>query len=149
MRPNIRFGPAFARSLNDMQAELGRLMEEAAAAFGPMGLGSIPVDVNETADGLVVEAELAGVSPEDLEVTIDGDMLHLAGTRRLSRKEQPKLSERRGGRVERSLRLPFAPEPDRVEARYEHGLLRLFAPRPDGLRGVRVNVSTGPSAAPS
>lgn len=143
VRPNIRFGPAFARSFSDMQSEFGRLVEEAAAAFGAMGASGIPVDLTETPQGLYIEAELAGVAPEDLDVAIDGDQLQIQAMRRPLRKEAPRTGERRSGALERTVRLPFAPDPERVEARYEHGLLSLFAPKPDGLRGVRVNVTPG------
>lgn len=142
MRPRIRFGPAFARSMNELQAELSRLADEAAAAFSAMGGASILIDLTETREGVHVDADLAGVRPEDLDVAIEGDMLHLHAERRSLRTEPPRQSERRTGALARSLKLPFAPEPDKVEARFENGVLSLFLPRTDGVRGVRVAVRT-------
>lgn len=140
MRPRIRFGPAFARSMSELQTELSRLAEEAAAALGAVGGGTIPVDVTETREGVHIDAEFAGVHRDDLDVAIEGDMLHLHAQRRPVRAEAPRLAERRSGAVTRSLKLPFAPAPDQAQARYENGLLSLFLPRPEGVRGVRVEV---------
>lgn len=125
-------------------SELGRLAEEAAATIGSIAGPAIPLDLTETPDGLFVDLELPGVLAEDLEVSIDGDVLHVQAQRRSLRKESPRPSERRTGSLQRSVRLPFAPQPDRVEARFEHGVLSLFAPKSDTLRGVRVNVASGP-----
>lgn len=142
VRPTIRFGPTLARSLSEMQAELSRLMEEAASGFSAF-TNAVALDLTETSEGVFIDAEMPGVAPADLEVNIDGDLLHLRGERRALRKEAPKAAERRSGKLERTIRLPFAPEPERVEARFEHGLLTLFAPRPDAARGVRVDIKIG------
>lgn len=140
MRPRIRFGPAFAQSMSELQSELSRLAEEAAAALGGAGGAAIPIDLTETREGLHLDAELAGVHRDDLDVAIEDDVLHLHAERRPVRPQAPRQPERRTGPLARSIKLPFAPAPDQVQARYENGLLSLFLPRPEGVRGVRVEV---------
>jgi HSP20 family protein len=112
------------------------------------------LDVYE-GDGLIeMTAELPGVADSDIEVSLDGDILTISGEKR-DRHEGKKVhfAERSYGGFRRSIQLPFAPEPDRMEASSENGVLTISFPRvePDqthripvrGARGVEREESGG------
>jgi HSP20 family protein len=89
-------------------------------------------DVYETADAITVTVEVAGIDPEAVEVTIFEDAVVVEGQRRL-----PPIggagvyhaAEIRQGRFRLELALPAAIDGERVEARYERGLLLLVIPK--------------------
>ena len=84
------------------------------------------VDVFETAEEVVVRAELAGVSSQDLRVTVDGSEVRLYGVRAphegapVQRLHQMEIA---CGPFERRVRIPVAFDRTRVTARLEHGVL--------------------------
>jgi HSP20 family protein len=90
------------------------------------------MDVSETADELRISAELPGVPREDVEITLDGDVLTIRGEKRFERKEEKEnfhFMERSYGSFHRSLRLPFAVKPDDVQATYDNGVLSIVLPK--------------------
>ena len=91
------------------------------------------VDVASGADGLIVVAQVPGVAPDDIELTVVGDVLTLKGNRPDTQPTGNGQSfhrrERELGRFVRTLQLPYAVEADRVQARFKHGLLRIELPR--------------------
>jgi HSP20 family protein len=79
-----------------------------------------------------VTAELPGVSEGDLEVTLDDDILTIAGEKRQEEEVDEggmRLVERAFGRFRRAIQLPFAPDPSRVEAQFKDGVLTITAPK--------------------
>jgi HSP20 family protein len=88
------------------------------------------LDVYE-GDGVIeMTAELPGVAESDIEVSLEGDILTISGEKR-DRHEGKKVhfAERSYGGFQRSIQLPFAPEPDRMEANSENGVLTISFPR--------------------
>ena len=84
------------------------------------------VDVREKADGYVLQVELPGLSPEQVELTLDGETLTLKGEKQQVAKQEGEtvhLGERLFGTFERTFRFGAPVDPDAVEARFEHGLL--------------------------
>ena len=96
--------------------------------------GDLQVDIFETEDRLVLEAEMPGITREDINLDVKGRLLTLAYERK-SREEvhegRRHRSERRYGKFSRSFRLGFAIDPEKVAARYENGVLRLEIPKPE------------------
>ncbi len=83
-------------------------------------------------EGVRVTAELPGVLPEDIEVTVDSDTLTISGNR--SSEELPddaKLirRERRLGEFSRSIELPFHADADNISAQFNNGVLEINIPR--------------------
>jgi HSP20 family protein len=86
--------------------------------------------VNE--DGLIVSAELSGVDPEEIDISVVGDTLTLNGTRNgedLPDGAEYYRRERGHGEFTRSLNLPFKVDVDGVEASFVNGILKLELPR--------------------
>jgi HSP20 family protein len=92
----------------------------------------MPLDVIDTADALLLEAALPGVRPEDVDISVLGDVLTVtAGSDEESSAAdgEYQVREVRRGRVSRSVSLPSGLRPDEASATFEHGLLRLSIPR--------------------
>ncbi len=101
-------------------------------------------DLFETAAGLVLRLEVAGISPEDLRVSLEGQELLIQGRRRLS--PPPGTArilqhEMVTGVFERRFFLPLPVDPQAVQARCLHGVLEVELPRP-AARRIQVTVST-------
>jgi HSP20 family protein len=98
---------------------------------GPL-LGLPPTDVKETDQGYKLSVELPGLSQEDIELEIDGDLLILRGHKIQSREDARcafRLSERVFGQFERSF--PIPPDADRaaINAGFRDGLLTIEIPK--------------------
>ncbi len=105
------------------------------APFNAPGLLSPKVDVAETPAGLEVTAELPGIEPKDVTVELADGVLTLRAERSAERKEEDKekrwhIVERQSGTYLRRFALPFDCEPEKVEARFDKGVLHIAIPRP-------------------
>ena len=90
------------------------------------------MNIEDKGNEIRVTAELPGVSEDDVEVTLDDDMLTIAGEKRQEEEVDEggmRLVERAFGRFRRAIQLPFAPDPDRVEAQFRDGVLTITAPK--------------------
>lgn len=90
--------------------------------------GAFPtINVYDHDDETVVVAEIPGVDPDALEVTVVNDTVTLKGNRPNGAEEDQKVHrrERGTGAFSRTLTLPDAVNPDTVQARYENGILRV------------------------
>jgi HSP20 family protein len=83
---------------------------------------------------LVVRADLPGIDPKDVEITVSGDQLTIRGKRERVREEKdPALVHREVsyGSFERSVRLPEGVKPEEIKAAFHNGVLELTVPVPD------------------
>lgn len=88
----------------------------------------LTVDVYQTASDIIVQTMVAGVKPEDLDLTIARDMVTICGKREESRSIDESnyfLKELYWGKFSRSISLPQEVEPEEVEATEKHGLLTI------------------------
>jgi HSP20 family protein len=102
------------------------------------GGSELRLDAYEVNGMIEMTAEVPGVPESDIEVSIDGDVLTI-GVEKMNRSSGKRVhfSERAFGRFERSIQLPFAPDPDSVDAAAENGLLTIRFPRVDAQRTRR------------
>ena len=135
--------------------ELDRLQQEMNRLFSSytgerirraVGFGVFPpMNVSEDADNLYVRAELPGVNPEEIEISVEGDNLTLRGERRL-----PEIQagvnyhrrEREAGRFRRIITLPARINPEGVEAAFKNGVLKIVLPKAVEARAKQVKVKT-------
>src|SRR3954462_5179798 len=90
------------------------------------------MDVSETDKELRIQAELPGVSENDIDVSLREDVLTIRAEKKQERKEEREgghFSERAFGTFQRSLRLPFQVNPDQVQARFANGVLSVTLPK--------------------
>ncbi len=107
------------------------------------GLWSPLVDVHETKDSFLLKAELPGVKPEDLQVSVEGDALTLKGERKREtevKDGQYHRIERSFGRFERVVLLPSIVDQDRVKATYRDGVLEIQLPKKEEAKAKEVKV---------
>lgn len=107
------------------------------------GEAYFPVDLYETNDEVVVKASLPGVKPEDIDISVTGQVLTLKGESKEEHEEKAQnyyRRERRSGSFVRQLQLPTDVEPDRAEAVFEHGVLRLTLPKAEAVKPRTIKV---------
>jgi len=105
------------------------------------GFGTLPVDIYETEDAVVVTASLPGLKPEDIDITVQGDMLRIQGEIKHDQEvkdDQFHRRERRFGHFQRELALPTSVRADGVEAQFEHGVLTLHLPKAEEAKARRI-----------
>lgn len=96
-----------------------------------------PVNVWQGTDSAAVTAELPGVAPEGLDISVKNNVLTIAGERKAPEvgEDAARLRrERAYGRFSRIVQLPFRVDRDRVEARFENGVLQIELHRRDRRR---------------
>ena len=90
------------------------------------------MNIDDTGNEIRVTAELPGVSEDDVQITLDDDMLIIAGEKRDEREvddRDVRLVERVFGQFRRAIQLPFSPNPDQVEASFRDGVLTITVPK--------------------
>lgn len=123
--------------LNLLQRELDRSNEGARGApESPSTVATAewtpPVDIKEEADRYVLLADLPGVSPDQIEVTMEEGILSLRGERRteaLERREGYKRIERAYGSFYRRFSLPDTADAEGISARCNNGVLEIVIPK--------------------
>lgn len=125
--------------------EIDRLRGEfdhAFTGFAPRAAAFPPVNVWAGPEGVAVAAELPGLSAEDIEITVKDDRLTIAGERAAPEGKGALLRrERAFGKFRRVIQLPFRVESDKVEARFEHGVLAIELPRPEADKPRRIAIN--------
>ena len=105
-----------------------------------------PLDVYETEDSVVLKAIVPGIKPEDLDVTITGDVLTIKGEFKPEEQtEKPRnyiRQERRYGAFCRQLTLPAAIDTNSVSATFENGILTLDMPKREEVKPKSVKIAT-------
>lgn len=107
--------------------------------------GELTVDVYQTPDMIVIKSMIAGVRPEDLDVTITRDMVTIRGKREEERVENEEdffVRELYWGSFSRTIQLPQEIDVDESEAVEKHGLLILKLPKLDKKRQSKLKVRT-------
>lgn len=103
------------------------------------------VDVSETPEQVTVKAELPGIDPKDVKISLAGDVLTLKGEKKSEREEKKEdyhLVERSYGSFTRSLVLPAAVNADKIEAKYEKGVLSITCPKKDQVKPKTIEIKT-------
>ncbi len=107
--------------------------------------GQLTVDVYQTGNDIVVKCMVAGVRPEDLEITITRDMVTVKGrreTEKTVREEDYFHQELYWGSFSRSIVLPQEIEVEEAEATESHGLLIIKLPKVDKARSTKLKIKS-------
>jgi HSP20 family protein len=105
----------------------------------------LAVDVYQTPTEIIVQTMVAGVKPEDLEVTISRDMINIRGKREESRKIEEEnyfSKELYWGTFSRTILLPQEIEPEESEAIEKHGLLTIKLQKVDREKKTSVKIKS-------
>lgn len=134
--------------LNQLHKELDRTREggndegsTATAEWAPA------VDIKEESDKFVLQADLPGVKPEDIDISMENGVLTIKGEKKTetkNEKEGYKRVERTYGSFYRRFSLPDTANPDGISAKSNNGVLEIVIPKREAVQPKKINVtSTG------
>jgi HSP20 family protein len=132
-----------------LRSAFDRMFDEArpfrAVVGGENGGGGayFPLDVFETGDEIVVKASLPGVKPEDIDISVHGDVLTIKGESKAETEEKAQnwyRRERRYGAAVRQISLPGEVSADKAQATFEDGVLRLTLPKSESAKPKTIKV---------
>jgi HSP20 family protein len=139
----------FGRTMG-LRQMMDRLLEDAFVSprglAGMMGAGGPPMDVYEEGDQYVVEAQVPGLKPENLDISIVQGVVTISGESKAEQEGRERkylIREQQVGRFSRSLRLPENINADAVQAKYADGILRLALPKAEEARPRRIPIGSG------
>ena len=107
------------------------------------GSAAPAVDVAETADKITVTATVPGVKPDDIKITLTGDILQISGESKAETEREEAtyhVRERRFGSFSRAIALPTTVLADKVAAEFENGVLKLTLPKAEEVRPKAIKV---------
>ncbi len=105
---------------------------------------SMPVDMIETKDSIVVKAAVPGVKPDEIEVSVTGDTLTIKGETKAEEKIEEGSylrKERRFGAFQRTLTLPTNVVSDKAKAEFENGVLTLTLPKAEEVKPKAIKIT--------
>jgi HSP20 family protein len=109
------------------------------------------IEVSETDKEIQVTAELPGIDPKNVEVTLEDDVLSIRGEKEAQREEGEgrdyHLTERSYGTFARYLRLPFHVDPQQICASFKDGVLTLTIPKPEEVQQKVHRIAVSPEGA--
>jgi HSP20 family protein len=129
----------FDRLFNEM-------LQDVWGAPSPGGVGrpwAPAVDVKESEEALIFQVELPGLTKDDVEITIENNVLTLAGERKFEQEakgENYHRLERAYGTFSRSFTLPTGVQTDKVDASFEHGVLILHLPKQEESKPRKISI---------
>jgi HSP20 family protein len=133
----------FERAHNDMNRFLQHIDTRGPAGLFGVTAAYPPVNVWDDEENIHLEAELPGITRENLEITVaDGNQLALQGQREPAEtgKTTWHRQERGFGSFRRTLTLPVLVDSDRIEARFERGVLHVKLPKSPKAQPRRIEV---------
>jgi HSP20 family protein len=135
------------RLKRDMDRLFSRFWDDFCIPVFPRPFGGEPfIEFSETEDSLILRAEIPGLRPEDLDISISDDTLSLRGEVRqetVTDEEGYRSAEAGFGYFSRTIQLPCKIEITGVKAHYKDGLLSIVMPKckPEPPREIRIKVS--------
>lgn len=137
---------------------LNRILDEAfAGLLFPEQGGNIltaswvpPTDVSEDANSIQISMEFAGVNPDDVRISLESNVLTIRGEKRQDLEEDNERVhrfERIYGMFERTFVLPNTVDPERIEARYENGVLMVTIPKAERAKPREIEVKSSASGS--
>ena len=120
---------------------MGSMMEDTVTSIE----GELAVDVYETAKEMVVKAPVAGIDPENLDITLTEEMVMIKGERKEIRevdKSSYRLQECYWGSFSRTVDLPVKVLPDEASADFKNGILTIRIPKAvvNKIKKLKINI---------
>jgi HSP20 family protein len=135
--------------LDQVTERMRRMLDQTFGGFGlqpfsPELMGwTPPVDIEETDDAYVIEAELPGVKETDVSIEHAGNEISVTGElKERERKGVVRRQTRRTGRFEYRVRLPEQVDPDKIDAKPEGGVLTVRVPKSQRAQRRRIEVKS-------
>ncbi|TGK05341.1 Hsp20/alpha crystallin family protein [Leptospira langatensis] len=116
---------------HDFFSEVRRIQNRFHNLFDPVwegGRTSLALNVYSDQDTITVTAEVPGLAPEDLDITVAHNLLTISGEWKDEAQAKPRRIERARGSFKRQLELPVAVDSEKVQATVNEGILTLVLP---------------------
>ncbi len=132
--------------LRTLRREMDKLWED---FFGGQELVStdgvwVPaIDISETKDAIIVRAEIPGMDVKDIEINLTGDILTIKGEKKQKTEEKDENFHRietRYGAFQRAIRVPVSVDSDKIQAKYEKGVLKITLPKKEEAKPKQIEV---------
>ena len=134
-----------------LQSRFGRLLDEAFRGWPGVqddggsldGRWAPPVDVFEDKDAVRITAELPGVKPEDVKISLENNLLTVRGEKRQTAEEHTDRAhryERTYGLFERAFTVPSTVDADHIKASYDLGVLTVRLPKAERAKPRQIEV---------
>jgi HSP20 family protein len=105
-----------------------------------------PVDIFEQGDAIVLRAELPGISPDDVDIRVENNVLTLRGERKFDseiKRESCHRVERAYGSFSRSFTLPNVVDTEKIQAGYRDGVLEVTLPQKEEAKPKQISIKVG------
>ncbi len=137
----------FSRMMNRMEGEMEDLMERFSGGDGGW-LTTTPsflptIDLVETKNQFQVTVDLPGLKPEEVKVELKNGELWISGKREEEKEEKGKTYhriERRHGEFRRVLLLPSTISEEKIDAKFENGVLKITVPKSEEVKTKHIEV---------
>ena len=131
------------RQFDGFENQVRRLLEETMGEAETFGW-TPAVNVVENDDEMKLTAELPGVSPDDVDIEIENNVLSIRGEKKVEHEEREegkfRIYERAYGEFTRSFTLPATVNAEKIAAEFENGVLTVHLPKTAEARGRRIKV---------
>lgn len=101
------------------------------------------LDVTENKDSITVKAELPGIKVEDIDIAVENNVLAISGEKKEEQEEKGESFhhvERRYGMFRRNIPLPATVDPQKINATYKDGILRVTLPKTESAKPRKIEV---------
>ncbi|MBX3083156.1 MAG: Hsp20/alpha crystallin family protein [Anaerolineae bacterium] len=141
----MRWNPV--REMVEMQRAMDRAFSDKfyGSKSDYRGAWTLPVDAYATDDAIVLKANVPGLKPEELNVTLEGDTLTIRGEVKAEDVKSYLLRERMTGKFERTLTINTPIDAAKVEATFEKGVLTLTLPKAEASKPRQIAVKVSQS----
>jgi len=149
----MRYDPF--REIRSLQEEMNRILSNFSRGFEDdlmSGAWTPSVDIFENKDQVVLEAELPGMKPEDVNISIENNVLTIQGERKFEKKEEGDnyhRIERRYGSFTRSFTLPPTVDTEKITAEFDNGVLRLTIAKREEAKPRRIEIKASSAGSQS
>jgi HSP20 family protein len=133
--------------LTSFRKEMDRLWDRFFAerpALDMLERGWEPLlDITETKGDLVIKAELPGMDPKDIDISLTGDTLSIKGEKKQEKEEKEEnyyRIERSYGAFSRMVKLPVSVQSDNIKASYQNGVLKITLPKSEEDKKKQVKI---------
>jgi HSP20 family protein len=140
IRNNMTMSP-WTTPINRLEGLFDRLFDDTVFGFNArVDEAVVPISLWHDEDQIYVEADLPGMSDEDVEVTVHKGVLFIRGERKPEEGRQYLYNGRPWGRFERAVRLPDEVDADAIQAELTRGVLRLTLPKSPATRPRKITL---------
>jgi HSP20 family protein len=139
------------KALDQLRSEMDQLWQSFFENAGAPMLRMEPyafsptVNIKEMDEAFEITAEVPGLKPEEIEVSLSGDTLTIKGEKKEEKEEKKgdyRVWERRFGKFSRSFRLPVAVKKEKIEAVHKDGVLKMNLPKEKKEASTKIKIKS-------